>query len=137
MTRSRRTAKDAGAWFEQLVADYLDNAFPERNVERRVKRGANDRGDISGLRHGFTRGPIVVEAKYVMQMAFPQWLREAEVERVNDGAEFGVVVHKRHGSRKPEEQHVTMTLETFVRLIGGDPYRVVVPPDPDEVLPGL
>ena len=32
----------------------------------------------------------------------------------------GVVVHKKHGSRNPADQHVTMTLESFaVLLMGG------------------
>lgn len=139
MTRSRASARDAGTWLERVVADYLDHAFPDRDIDRRVKHGVNDQGDIGGLRHGFTKGPIVAECKNVSARPdLPGWLRQAEVERQNAGAEFGVVVHKRYGSRKPGEQHVTMTLETFTRLIGGDPWRVV-PPDDDqsEPLPGL
>jgi hypothetical protein len=136
--RSHAAARDAGAWLERVTADYLNHAFPDRDIDRGVKRGKNDRGDIGGLRHGFTRGALVVECKNVSARPdLPGWLREAEVERRNDGAEFGVVVHKRHGSRDPGQQHVSMTLETFTRLIGGDPYRVDDPADPDEPLPGL
>ncbi len=41
--------------------------------------------------------PVVVECKNCAQMELPKWLKEAEVERGNADAEFGVVVHKHKG----------------------------------------
>ena len=39
---------------------------------------------------------------------------------LNDDARVGVVVHKRHGKASPGEQLVTMRLQDFARLLGGD-----------------
>jgi hypothetical protein len=44
-------------------------------------------------------------------------LREAEVERGNDDAVVGVVMHKKRGTTDPAEQYVTMSAEMFARLI--------------------
>ena len=49
MTRNRASAKKAGALFERVVADYLAAELDDDRVERRVRNGAFDRGDISGV----------------------------------------------------------------------------------------
>lgn len=114
MTRNRRSAKDAGTRMEQAAASYL-------GVERRTKRGAKDRGDLAGL---FIRGHrVVAEVKSVATMALPAWLREAAVERDNDDATVGIVIHKRRGVdevRRPGAQYVTMTLADFAWILGLD-----------------
>ena len=115
MARSRTSARKAGSSFERAVADFLrDRVSPY--IDRRVKTGALDRGDIANLRINGRR--CVVECKdYGGKHRLPKWLDEAEAERENDGAEFGVVVWKRLGTRKPEEQYVTMTLGTFAEVV--------------------
>lgn len=118
MTRTRASAKAAGARFEQAVADYLASEVDDR-IERRVKHGANDRGDISGVRTVFG-DRIVIEAKdYGGVYHVGEWLNEAEVERGNDDAVAGVVVAKRRGKSNPGDAVVFMTLEAFSRLVGG------------------
>lgn len=118
MGRSRASAKHAGASFERLMADYLSGALGDDRIDRRVKMGAKDRGDIAGLRMRGRR--VVVECKdYGGQHALPEWLDEVEAERGNDDAEYGVVVWKRRGVRDPAEQYVTMTAETFAAMIAG------------------
>lgn len=130
MVRSRATAKKAGSSFERLVADYLAFALDDDRIDRRVKNGAKDLGDIGGVRT-FRGGRVVIEVKNVSRDNLPLWIRQAEIERGNDDAAIGVVVHKRHGSNKPADQYVSMTLETFVQLLeGGVDDRPVIVLDP-------
>ena len=118
MSRTRASAKAAGSRFEQAVADYLAREVDDR-IERRVKHGANDRGDISGVRM-MTGERVVLEIKdYGGVYHVGEWLREAETERGNDDAAIGLVVAKRRGIADPGQQVVFMTLEAFSKLIGG------------------
>ena len=129
MTRNRASAKKAGSGFERLVADYLKAELDDR-IDRRVKTGSKDRGDIGGVRT-IRGGRVVIEVKNVSRDNLPLWIREAEIERGNDDAAIGVVAHKRIGSAKAADQYVSMTLETFVRLLEGGPdERPVVVLDP-------
>ena len=120
MTRSRATAKQAGSSFEKLIADGLAELLSDDRIERRTKNGSKDRGDITGVKT-VRGGRVVIEAKNVQTQSLPAWLREAELERLNDDAAIGVVVHKRRGSAVAPEQFVTMTLETFALLLQGGP----------------
>lgn len=116
MGRSLQSAKAAGAKFERLVADYLAATVDDR-IDRRVKTGAVDKGDIAGLRDSHGR-KIVVEAKdYGGRLLPAQWCREAHREAENDGAHVGVVVAKRRGTTEPGAQWVLMTLADLTRLI--------------------
>ena len=118
MTRSRRSAKKAGSSFERSIADYFASSLDDVRIDRRAKTGSQDRGDIAGLRIRGKR--VVVECKdYGGEHRLPQWLREAEAERGNDDAEYGVVVWKRRGTTDPAEQYVTMTAETFMAMVAG------------------
>lgn len=108
-----------GATFEQDTADYLAAALGDDRIERRVKHGTNDRGDIAGLRiHGKR---VVVECKNHKRMELAEWVDEAETERGNDDADYGIVVHKRRGCGKAKfgGNYVTMTLETFAAIVAG------------------
>lgn len=108
-----------GATFEQDTADYLAAALGDDRIERRVKHGTNDRGDIAGLRiHGRR---VVVECKNHKRMELAEWVDEAETERGNDDAEYGIVIHKRRGCGKAKfgGNYVTMTLETFAAIAAG------------------
>ena len=122
MTRNRASAKAAGAKFERTMADYLA-AFVDDRIDRRVKTGAKDRGDIGGLRHMTKR--VVIECKDEATVKLGPWLREAEIERGNDDALAGIVMHKRHGNADPGAQIVSMTALDFVALMTGDrPVRM-------------
>lgn len=115
MTRNRASAKKAGSDFERRQADWLATRLHDDRIDRRVKTGAKDRGDIAGVR--VPGGRVVIECKNVTTMALPAWLREAEVERGNDDAVIGVVMAKRRGTTDPAEQFVVMTAETFAILL--------------------
>ncbi len=117
MTRSRATARKAGSGFERLVADYLRDVVDDR-IDRRAKTGSKDRGDIGGVRIWTQR--VVLECKDVSKIALSQWAAEAEVERGNDDALAGVVVHKRRGKGRAADQWVTMTLGDFASLLNGN-----------------
>ena len=116
MTRNRKSAKDAGARFESSVAAYL-NAYVDDRIERRRLSGGRDRGDISGLRHMGER--VVIECKNTARLNLGAWWSEAETERGNDGAVAGLIVHKRHGKGRAEDQWVTLTLGDLVALLNG------------------
>jgi len=120
VTRSRQSAKAAGARHERAVADYLATYLDDR-IDRRPQYGAKDRGDIGGVRHPLG-GRVVVECKdYGGRVEVGPWLTEAEVERVNDGnALAGVVVAKRRGVSDPAAQVVMLTLGDLVALLTGN-----------------
>lgn len=119
--RNRQSAKKAGSSFERAQADWLAARLDDDRIDRRVKHGTKDRGDIGGVRT-IRGGRVVIECKNTATLSLPAWLREGEVERGNDDALIGVVMAKRHGTTDPAEQFIIMTAETFGVLIegGGD-----------------
>lgn len=114
MPRSHASARKAGSTFERQVADFFAATVDDR-IDRAVKRGTKDVGDIGGLRfHGHK---IAVEVKNTTKVELSKWASEVEAERQNLGALAGIIVHKRHGKGAPEDQWVTMTLGNFVALM--------------------
>ena len=117
MTRSRASARAAGARFERSIADWLAEHLDDR-IDRRVKTGAKDRGDIGGVRHRGER--VVLECKDTARTDLAGWIREAHLEARNDDARVGVVVAKRRGTTNPADQWVHMTLADLAWLLGAD-----------------
>lgn len=118
MTRNRASAKAAGARFERSIANYLATHVDDR-IDRRVKTGAKDRGDIAGWRFAGRR--IVAELKdYGGRFQIGPWLNEAEIERGNDDAHIGLVIAKRRGTTDPGDQLVAMTLRDLICLLQGE-----------------
>lgn len=106
-----------GSAFERLIADCLALHIDER-IDRRVKTGAKDRGDIAGVRH--MGGRLVIETKnYGGRYLVGPWLGEAEIERGHDDALAGLVIAKRRGIADPLEQVVFMTVRDLVALLSG------------------
>jgi len=117
MNRTRASAKAAGSRFERTIADHLAATIDDR-IDRRVKTGAKDRGDIGGVRHMGQR--IVLEVKdYGGRILAAEWTDEAEVERGNDDALAGFVIAKRRGTSAPGEQYVIGTVDQLVALLTG------------------
>lgn len=117
MARSRASAKAAGSKFERDIADHLAERVDDR-IDRRVKTGAKDRGDIGGVRvHGQR---LVLELKNTTRINLGTWITEAHTEAGNDDALAGVIVHKRHGKGKPGDQWVTMTVDDLIALMTGE-----------------
>lgn len=116
MSRNRTSARKAGSRFEREIADALAEHVDDR-IDRRVRTGAKDRGDIGGVRvHGQR---VVIEAKNTSRINLAGWMAEAQDERGNDDALAGVVVHKRHGVGEPLDQWVTTTLRELIALLTG------------------
>lgn len=119
MTRTRASAKAAGSRFERAVADYLRDALNDDRIDRRVKTGAKDRGDIGGVRT-FGGGRLVIECKDTARINLGPWIREAHDEAGHDDAVAGVIASKRHGNANPADQWVHMTLRDLVAILTGE-----------------
>lgn len=120
MVRNRKSAKKAGASFENAITNYLSWALNDERVERRHLSGVQDRGDITGVMLDGQR--VVIECKNTSRMNVSEHLREAELERGNDDATYGIVVQKRHGigittRETVGQQLVMMTLEQYALML--------------------
>lgn len=89
-------SKDLGREAENAVVGFLrKHGFP--HAERRAQRGTNDAGDITGC------PGLVIEVKGgraaegASDGLIEDWLAETERERVNAGADLGLLVVKRAG----------------------------------------
>lgn len=104
--------KNKGTAGESAVVAYLRTAgFPY--AERLALQGGKDRGDITGI------PGVVIEVKAVQTYAFNQWLKEAQVERDNAGADFGLVVAKPRlvGSTRTGSWYALMYAHEFMSLV--------------------
>jgi hypothetical protein len=120
MTRSRRSAKTIGTATERHVANYLRDALNDDRIDRRIKHGVKDRGDIAGIRiHG---QPLCIEVKDCARQDLPGWTNEAHIEAGNDDALTGVVIAKRRGTRDPGQYWVHMQVRDLIALITGQRY---------------
>lgn len=118
--RARRYHRQKGAAFERDTADYLALELQDDRIDRRPKRGVKDRGDIGGVRiHGQR---LVIECKHAKTTKLSEWVKEAEIERGNDDALAGIVIHKRTGKGQLSmaDQYVTMTLADLIAIINGN-----------------
>ena len=118
MTRTRASAKQAGSTFERQIADHLAKELEDDGIDRQVKTGSRDLGDIRGVKIRGQR--IAIECKNTAKINLAGWIAEAEIERGNLDALAGVVIHKRHGKGKAADQWVTMTVRDFAALISGE-----------------
>ena len=101
-----------------MIADYLAQALDDDRVDRMVRHGAYDRGDITGVRiHGKR---LTLECKNHARLNLPEWVLEAHREAGNADALAGVVVAKRHGVGDAASQWVVMELRDLVSLITGE-----------------
>lgn len=119
MARNRASAKAAGSRFERQVADHLATEYDDR-IDRRVKTGAADKGDIAGLRTRDGRR-VVVECKdWGGQIKAAEVMAEVDTETENDEALAGVAVIKRKGVTDPSKQWVLTTVEHLLWLLKGE-----------------
>jgi hypothetical protein len=120
MARSRSSARAAGSSFERLVADGFAAEMANDNIDRKVKTGAKDQGDIGNVRH-LNGDRVAVEVKeYGGRLEPAKWVKEAQQEAVNYGALCGVTVAKRRGTTDFREQWVILTVADLLALLTGE-----------------
>ena len=98
MNKNKRKGTAAETAFVRFMNE---NGFPL--VERRALQGKADRGDISGL------VGVCIEIKSGARLSIPEWMKELEVEVVNDGASEGYLIIKPKGKGKVEQWWVIQT----------------------------
>lgn len=103
------------AWESAVVAFLREHGWP--HAERRALSGARDRGDVAGL------PGVVIEAKAAKALDLAGWAAEAEVERVNDGADLAAVWVKRRGKASAGDGYVVLTGAAFAALLAEAGYR--------------
>lgn len=108
--------KDIGTAAESAVVKALRvNGFP--GAERRALRGSLDMGDITGCGPG-----LVFEvkggnaARDASDGQVEAWLAETERERVNAGADVGVLVLQRRGKGRAGDWWAVLTVRDVWRL---------------------
>lgn len=118
MPRSRATAKKAGSSFERSIADFIKEATQNDTVDRLIRSGAKDRGDIANVKINGHR--IAIETKDCSKIDLPGWTAEAKVEAKNYGALAGFVIAKRRGTTDPSKQWLIGTVSELIALITGE-----------------
>lgn len=116
MSRTRKTAKAAGARFERIISDYLRDNLDDR-IDRKVRTGAKDCGDVANVRDSHNRRIVIETKDYGGRLQPAQWLREAHQEAENDNAHVGLVIAKRRGTTNPADQWVVMTVNDLIQLL--------------------
>lgn len=99
MNKNKRKGTAAESAFVKFM---VEHGF--KYVERRSLKGKADRGDISGL------PGVVIEIKSGSRLAIPEWLKELEIEMVNDGSDEGYLVIKPKRKGKVEDWWVITTV---------------------------
>lgn len=103
-------SKQRGTRWETAIVEYLQSqGWP--HAERRALNGSRDRGDIAGL------PGVVIEAKSASRIELAAWVKEAEAEAGNAGADVGAVWAHRRGKSSPGDGYVIMTGDQFARLL--------------------
>jgi len=93
---SGRRSKDIGTVAETAVVRFLQrNGWP--SAERRALRGEHDAGDVTGTPGVAWEVKGGKAAKVASDMQVQKWLGETERERINAGADVGVLVMQRGG----------------------------------------
>lgn len=96
---------------EVAVVKALLPSYPM--AERRAKQGFRDRGDIGGV-----APQLVIEVKHAPKSQnITGWLKEADREALNDGAELAVVWFKIPGTTDAMDWPVMMRGRYFIPLL--------------------
>lgn len=106
--------KARGSAFENLIVKYWRGIFGP-HVERTLAGSSTDKGDVGGMHH------LTVEAKTRrggIGDAINAGLLDLPAEQANRGTRWGIVVAKRRGKARAEDQVVAMTLDQWTDMYG-------------------
>ena len=103
-------SKRKGTAWESEIVNYL-RLVGVPHAERRALAGAKDRGDIAGI------PGVVIECKSAARVELAAWVDEAETERENDGAEYGIVAIKRRGRGSGGDGYAVLPVASLVALL--------------------
>ena len=120
--RNHRSRREAGRSFERSIADHLKEQLGDEDIDRQVKMGSKDKGDIRGVKHMGQR--VAVECKNHTKLSLGPWMNEAHKAMGHADAGVGLIVHKRHGKGQPGDQWVTTTVDDLIALITGEPRQL-------------
>lgn len=103
--------KTKGSLWERTVADYLNSegAFGG-HVERAPRWGALDKGDL------LNTGRFTVECKAVKEITLSTFVDEAEIENVNTGRDWPLVIIKRR-MRPPSDAYCVLPAWALVEIV--------------------
>ncbi len=101
--------RKGSGWEAQIVAFLQASGWP--HAERRVLHGARDLGDVTGILG------VVIEGKNTARIELSEWIKEAQAETANAGAEVGVVWAKRRARSSASDGFVIMDGATLVHLL--------------------
>ncbi|MET0416081.1 MAG: hypothetical protein ABW022_08675 [Actinoplanes sp.] len=105
-----QAARAKGARWEQDCAEYLQtHGWPY--AERRHLSGAFDRGDITGV------PAVMIECKHERTYKPAEWLREADVQAVNDSARVAAVWARLNGKPGAGNGVIFQRPDQFLRLL--------------------
>lgn len=109
-------SKRKGTSFEVLVRDEFIEQWDDRIV-RVAQAGNKDLGDLANFRVGDAK--VAVECKNIVEYKsnLSGWITEAHREAQNINAVAGIVIHKRAGKGRAEDQYVTMTLGSLFAIL--------------------
>ena len=112
--------KNKASAYERSIVNYLrDNNY---DADRTRAGWTDDRGDIHGITNSEGK-PFTFECKNHRRDNLPGWIVELEREIANAGGDIGVVVHKKHGTTKPEDQYASLPLGMLVQLLKEAGYK--------------
>lgn len=100
-------ARAKGTSFETAILPWLKALWPDAS---RTGSKSFEAGDFERT------GPYIIEAKNQKEMKLAAWVKQVTLAALRVGAWFPIVVHKRR-MFGPQGSYVTMTLETFVKVI--------------------
>jgi hypothetical protein len=103
-------SKQKGTSAETAVNNYLiSREIPSHRV---VLSGSADKGDLNVMDN-----LVTVEVKNELKIDLSSYVREAEQESINAGSWIGVAWHHKKGKSHPEDWYVTMSGETFTKIL--------------------
>lgn len=99
--------KRRGTQFETAVVNYLKEHGKDAI---RIALAHKDLGDVHS-------GKFCIQCKNHKQMKLSEWIRETEIQKMESGKEFGVLVVRKRMDTNIGNSYVVMRLRDFVEVM--------------------